>query len=216
MRLVSVNTGRPREVEAGGRVVRTSIWKVPREGRLRVSAINIEGDEQSDLTVHGGVYKAVYCYPSEHYEYWRGQLPGMELPWGAFGENLTTDGLLETEVTIGDRFQIGSAEFSVTQPRQPCFKLGIRHGRDDMVKRFVASGRSGFYVRVVREGEIESGDAIRVLERAADSITVRDIFALKFGDDEAERELRRAAGAPGLSPSWKDDFLKRLGRHPQR
>src|ERR1051325_1082038 len=135
MRLVSVNTGRPREVEAGGRVVRTSIWKVPREGRLRVSAINIESDEQSDLTVHGGVYKAVYCYPSEHYEYWRGQLPGTELPWGAFGENLTTDGLLETEVNIGDRFQVGSAEFSVTQPRQPCFKLGIRHGRDDMVKR---------------------------------------------------------------------------------
>jgi MOSC domain-containing protein YiiM len=213
MRLISVNTGGPRDVESHGRVVRTSIWKTPRQGRLHVSTENVDGDEQSDLTVHGGIYKAVYCYPSEHYDYWRRQLPGMDLPWGVFGENLTTEGLLETGVRIGDRLQIGSAEFSITQPRQPCFKLGIRFGRDDMVKRFAASGRSGFYVRVLREGEIEAGDDIRILERAADSITVSDIFALKFDDDAARSdELRRAAHAPGLSPSWKDGFLKRLER----
>ena len=154
MKLVSVNTGGPRDVESHGETVRTSIWKTARDGRLHVGTLNIDGDEQSDLSVHGGKYKAVYCYPSEHYAYWRGQLPGMDLPWGAFGENLTTAGLLETDVCIGDRILIGTAEFQVTQPRQPCFKLGIRFGRDDMVKRFVISGRTGFYVSVTREGDI--------------------------------------------------------------
>jgi len=174
-----------------------------------VAALNIDGDEQSDLSVHGGTYKAVYCYPSEHYEYWRRELPHAELPWGVFGENLTTEGALERDIRIGDRLEIGSAQFLVTQPRQPCFKLGIRFGRDDMVKRFVASGRSGFYVRVVREGDLASGDAIRLVERADDSITVSEIFALLF-DEGTDDALRRAAAAPGLSPSWRDDFLKRL------
>jgi MOSC domain-containing protein YiiM len=210
MRLLSVNTGRPRDVEAGGRVVRTSIWKTPRNGRVHVSTLNIDGDEQSDLSVHGGVYKAVYCYPSEHYEYWRRELSRTDLPWGAFGENLTAEGLLEDDVSIGDRLQIGSAEFSITQPRQPCFKLGIRFGREDMIKRFVASGRSGFYLRVIREGDIAAGDDVRVVERATGSLRVSEIFALKFHDDTTDEEFRRAANAPGLSPSWKDGFLKRL------
>jgi MOSC domain-containing protein YiiM len=211
MKLISLNTGRPRDVEVNGRLVRTSIWKSPRSGRLRVATLNIDGDEQSDLSVHGGTYKAVYCYPSEHYEYWRRELPHAEFPWGVFGENLTTEGLLETDVRIGDRLEIGSAQFLVTQPRQPCFKLGIRFGRDDMVKRFVANGRSGFYVRVVREGDIASGDAIRLAERAENSITVSEIFALLF-DEGTDDDFRRAAAAPGLSPSWRDDFLKRLER----
>jgi MOSC domain-containing protein YiiM len=210
MKLVSLNTGCPRDVEVNGRIVRTSIWKSAREGRLAVRTLNIAGDEQSDLTAHGGTFKAVYCYPSEHYEYWRRELPQAELPWGVFGENLTTEGLLETDVCIGDRLQIGSAEFLVTQPRQPCFKLGIRFGRDDMVKRFVASGRSGFYVRVVREGEIARDDSILLAERAAGSITVSEIFALQFDDKATDDDLGRAAAAPGLSPSWKDQFLKRL------
>lgn len=210
MKLVSLNTGRPRDVDVHGCIVRTSIWKRPRQGRLRVTTLNIEGDEQSDLTVHGGTYKAVYCYPSEHYEYWRRELPGAELPWGVFGENLTTEGLLETDVRIGDRMEIGSAEFLVTQPRQPCFKLGIRFGRDDMIKRFLASSRSGFYVRVVREGDIAGGDPIRFVARAAESMSVGDIFALYFDDEGRDDDLRRAAAAPGLAPSWKDHFLKRL------
>ena len=210
MKLISVNAGRPREVVANGRAVRTSIWKTPREGRLHVTTSNIAGDEQSDLTVHGGTFKAVYCYPSEHYEYWRQELPDASLPWGVFGENLTTEGLLETDVRIGDRLAIGSAEFLVTQPRQPCFKLGIRFGRDDMIKRFLASGRSGFYVRVIHEGDIAVGDPIRFVERSAGSISVSDIFALYFDDEANDDELRRAAAAPGLSPGWKDHFLKRL------
>jgi MOSC domain-containing protein YiiM len=212
MKLISLNTGRSQDVAVNGRIVRTSIWKSPRPGRLQVSALNIAGDEQSDLASHGGTYKAVYCYPSEHYEYWRQELPEADLSWGVFGENLTMEGLLETDVRIGDRLEIGSAEFLVTQPRQPCFKLGIRFGRDDMVTRFVASGRSGFYVRVVREGDIASGDAIRLVERAAGSITVSEIFTLHFDDNGPHERLRHAAAAPGLSPSWKDHFLRRLSQ----
>ena len=211
MTLVSLNTGRPREVVGpNGHFVLTSIWKSQREGRLHVAPSNIDGDEQSDPTVHGGKYKAVYCYPSEHYAYWRGQLPGMDLPWGVFGENLTTEGLLETEVCIGDRLQIGTAEFQVTQPRSPCFKLGIRFGRDDMITRFLASGRSGFYVSVVREGDVARGDDIRVVERAANSMNVSDIFDLHFDDEGKEEQVRRAAAIAALSPSWQEHFRKRV------
>lgn len=143
-------------------------------GRVRVDRLNIEGDRQSDLTVHGGVQKAVYVYPSEHYEFWRKELPDFELPSGAFGENLTTTGLAEDDVHIGDRFAIGSAEFVVTQPRMPCFKLTIRFGRADMIKRFYRSGRSGFYLAVAKEGEIGAGDEITLLSRDDDAITVAE------------------------------------------
>ena len=211
MTLISVNTGRPRDVRANGEVVRTSIWKSPRDGRVRAAGVNLDGDEQSDLTVHGGPYKAVYVYPSEHYAYWRGELPGTELPWGVFGENLTTEGLLETDVCIGDRLRIGSAEFQVTQPRQPCFKLGIRFGREDMLKRFVASGRSGFYVSIVGEGDVARGDAIQVTRRASDGVSVAEIFALKMGADESSAALRRAAAIAELTPSWREHFRSRLG-----
>jgi MOSC domain-containing protein YiiM len=182
MKLVSLNTGGPRQVMWNGQTVRTSIWKSPRVGRLRVAFLNIDGDEQSDLSVHGGRAKAVYLYPSEHYEYWRRELPTMELPWGIFGENLTTEGLLETDVSIGDRIQVGTAEFLVTQPRQPCFKLGILFGRDDMIKRFIASGRPGFYLAVVREGEVAAGDSITFTHRAG-SLSVSAIADLKADDE---------------------------------
>jgi MOSC domain-containing protein YiiM len=210
MTLISVNTGRPREVLANGEVVRTSIWKSPREGRVRAAGVNLDGDEQSDLTVHGGQYKSVYVYPSEHYAYWTDQLPSVELPWGVFGENLTTEGLLETDVCIGDRIAIGSAEFQVTQPRQPCFKLGIRFGRDDMLKRFVASGRSGFYVSIVAEGDVGRGDTIRVTHRESGSVSVSDIFALKMRSAASPDALKHAASIEGLTPSWREHFLARL------
>ena len=182
MRLVSLNTGLPRDIDWQGRSIRTSIWKSSRDGRLRVATLNIEGDEQADLSVHGGRAKAVYVYPSEHYEYWRRELPGIDLPWGIFGENLTTEGLLETDVRIGDRIQIGSVELLVTQPRQPCFKLGIRFGRDDMIKRFLASGRSGFYVAVINEGDVARGDRIEFTQRADDSLTVDDHFRQRLSE----------------------------------
>lgn len=210
MTLLSVNTGRPREVFANGEIVRTSIWKSPREGRVGVAGVNLEGDEQSDLSVHGGTYKAVYVYPSEHYAYWRRELAGVDLPWGVFGENLTTEGLLERDVHIGDRVGIGTAEFQVTQPRQPCFKLGIRFGREDMLKRFIESGRSGFYVTIVASGDVGRGDDVRITERMRNSVSVADIFAMRMGLDESPELLRRAASLDALTPSWREHFQSRL------
>jgi len=179
MKIVAVSVGRPREVEWDGEKVLTSIFKAPVAGRLRVGRFNIEGDEQSDLEVHGGNDKAVYAYPSEHYAFWREQLPGVALPWGAFGENLTTEGLLEDRVQIGDRYRIGSAEFLVTQPRMPCYKLALRFGRTDMVKRFMTSGRSGFYFAVLKEGEIGAGDAIESAGRGQPGISIAAVVAAK-------------------------------------
>ena len=173
-----MNVGRPREVAWHGRAVRTSIWKEPVEGLVHVSSLNLEGDQQSDLSVHGGPEKAVYAYPSEHYEYWRRELPGTDLAWAAFGENLTTEGLLEPDIRIGDRIRVGSAEFLVTQPRMPCFKLGVRFGRDDMVKRFLRSGRTGFYLAVVREGALQAGDAIRHTPGEPHGVSVADVTRL--------------------------------------
>jgi MOSC domain-containing protein YiiM len=174
MKVISINVGLPREVEWRDQIVRTSIFKEPVTGRVRVNRLNIEGDRQSDLTVHGGVDKAVYVYSSEHYEFWRTELPDFDLSWGAFGENLTTSGLTEDDVRIGDRFAIGSAEFVVTQPRTPCFKLTIRFGRADMIKRFYRSGRSGFYFAVAKDGEIEAGDDMSLLSRDAGAITIAE------------------------------------------
>src|SRR6188474_3233940 len=166
MRVISVNVGEPRQItDAAGNTVLTSIYKTRAEGAVRVRETNIEGDRQADLVKHGGPRRAVYMYPSEHYDYWRGQLPGIDLPWGAFGETLTIEGLLESDVRVGDRFQVGSAELVVTRPRKPCFKLAIRLGQRDMVARFRASGRSGFYLSVAREGELRAGDAIARIER---------------------------------------------------
>jgi MOSC domain-containing protein YiiM len=210
MRVVSLCVGLPREVEWHGRTVLTSIWKEPVRGRLRVTTLNIDGDRQSDLTVHGGVDKAVYAYPAEHYEYWRGELPEVELPWGAFGENLTTEGLLEEDLRIGDRVRIGSAEFVVTQPRLPCYKLGIRLGRPDILKRFLQSGRSGFYFAVAVQGEIGPGDAIVPIARSDEDLSVADVARLYSIDRDDRELLGRASRSSALPESWRDHFRNRL------
>jgi len=210
MRVLSVNVGRPRDVEWRGKTVRTSIFKDPVAGPVAVSRLHLAGDEQSDLSVHGGIDKAVYGYPSEHYAYWREQLPDAELAWGAFGENLTTEGLLERELHVGDRFRIGSAELAVTQPRLPCFKLGIRFGRADMVKRFQHSGRTGFYLAVVREGAIAAGDPIQRLSEGHAGITVADVVRLYVGDDTEQELMRRASELPDLPEVWRAYFRGRL------
>ncbi len=156
MKVISVNVGLPRNVPYRGRSISTGIFKEPVEGRVKVQRLNVEGDRQADLSVHGGIEKAVYAYPSEHYEFWKGELPEMDLPWGMFGENLTTEGLLEDKVNIGDKLKVGTALFIVTQPRMPCYKLGIKFGRNDIIKRFLKSGRTGFYFSVLDEGEVSA------------------------------------------------------------
>jgi len=210
VRLVSVSVGLPRDVEWHHRTVRTSIWKEPVAGRVPLTTLNLEGDRQSDLSVHGGRNKAVYIYPSEHYEYWRHELPGIDLPWGSFGENLTTEGLLETEVRIGDRLRIGSAELFVTQPRMPCYKLGIRFGHDGMVRKFLQSRRSGFYVAVAREGDVGDGDRIDLTDREENGMTVGEIMALHEGEVHDPQLLKRAILSPALPDNWKDEFRDRL------
>src|SRR6476646_3132724 len=210
MKLISVNVGLPREITVGGKIVRTSIWKAPVQGRVHVSTLNLNGDQQSDLSVHGGVDKAVYVYPSEHYSFWQNELPGADLSTGAFGENFTSEGLLEDEVRIGDRLRVGTAEFIVTQPRMPCFKLGIRFERPDLVKRFLQSKRTGFYLAVQREGEVTAGDPIERTKRAGSGLTILDITNLYVLDSQSQDLLKRATEAPSLPESWKDYFRKRL------
>ena len=210
MKLVAISVGRPREVQWSGRSVQTSIFKTPVSGRVHVTRGNIEGDQQSDLSVHGGREKAVYAYPAEHYDFWRRELPIAELPWGAFGENFTTEGLLEDEVWIGDRYRVGTAELVVTQPRMPCYKLGIRFGQPDMVKRFHQSRRSGFYLAVEREGEVGAGDAIERFARDERRLTVADVVALYAKDSVNQPLLERASDHPSLPAAWRKYFRKRL------
>jgi MOSC domain-containing protein YiiM len=209
MKIISINVGQPRTVQAHGKTVTTSIFKAPVAGPVQVKWLNVVGDKQSDLTVHGGADKAVYVYPAEHYAFWRKELPEVDLDWGAFGENFTTEGLLEDTIQIGDRLQIGAAEFIVTQPRLPCFKLGIRFDRPDMVKRFLSSGRTGFYLRVLREGEVTAGDAITVAA-SADAMTIMDFVALYAADDADRDLLRRASELQALPEGWRNHFRERL------
>jgi MOSC domain-containing protein YiiM len=213
MKLVSLNTGVPREVIWHGRSVTTAIFKQPVAGRVALRKLNLDSDRQADLTVHGGVYKAVYCYPLAHYDYWKKELPGKELPMGMFGENFTIDGLLENSVHLGDKLSVGSAEVVVTQPRLPCYKLGVRFGSDDMVRRFLASGRTGFYLAVTREGEVGAGDEINVIARDPNAVPVSEItrlyIAKRYGDDDVT-SLRRALRVAALPESWKEYFRERL------
>lgn len=210
MKVISVNAGRPREIFHEGRVIRTGIFKEPVAGRVRVSALNLAGDEQADLTVHGGPSKAIYVYPLEHYEFWRKELPGMNLPWGMFGENLTTEGLRENHLNVGDRLCAGSAELMVTEPRLPCYKLSVKFGRDDIVKRFLKSRRTGFYCAVLREGEIGAGDQIHWLARDDHSVTVADITRLYAFERNDAAGMRRAVDTKALPESWRSHFRDRI------
>lgn len=215
MRVLSVNCGLPREVDWHGQRVTTSIYKEPVDGRVALRKLNLDGDRQSDLTVHGGEYKAVYCYPIEHYGYWKAELPDKALPRGVFGENFTVEGLDES-VYIGDVFAIGSTEVVVTQPRLPCYKLGIRFEMDDMVKRFLASARTGFYLAVRREGDVGADNEITLLEREPVSIPVSEITRLYIAKDYFAEDLRQvdlARGLKALPDSWKHWLYERAHRH---
>ncbi len=210
MKLVSVNIGLPRKVNFRGQVVTTGIYKEPVTGRVKLRKLNLEGDKQADLAVHGGEDKAVYAYPMEHYEYWRRMLPSVDLSWGAFGENFTTEGLMEGAVNIGDQYKIGTGKLIVVQPRMPCYKLGVRFGRADIIRHFLVSGRSGFYFRVLQEGEVGAGDAIELINRDKNNISVKDIVRLFAHDKKDIEKLERASRVETLPEEWREHFREQL------
>ncbi len=212
MKIISVNVGRPRLVMSNEQPVSTAIFKSPVEGRVMLRKLNLDGDRQADLTVHGGPDKAVYAYPAEHYPFWHSELPGMELPWGVFGENFSTDGLDEASINIGDGFRIGAAELTVTQPRMPCYKLGIRFGRSDILKRFLKSGRTGFYFSVQSEGEVGAGGEIELIRRDPHNVTVSDVVHLYASHAPDPDLLQRALALPALPESWREHFRQRLAK----
>ena len=216
MKIISLNVGRPRLVVWGGQSVSTGIYKTPVGGRVMLRQLNLDGDRQADLTVHGGRTKAVYAYPAEHYGYWRTELPGVELPRGMFGENFTTEGLDESAVNIGDRFRIGGAEVLVTEPRMPCFKLGIKFGRMDILKRFLASGRTGFYFSVEREGEVGAGDEVELVGRDENNVTVADITRLYASDRGDFETMRRALAVEALPEKWRHHFRQQISAAGQK
>ena len=210
MRVLSVNVGLPREVSWRGKPVTTGIFKGPVAGPVPIRGLNLDGDRQADLRVHGGRDKAVYAYPSEFYELWRSERPELTFPWGQFGENLTTEGLLDEDVSIGDRFGVGTAELIVTQPRLPCFKLGIRMERDAFVTEFLERRLLGFYLAVAREGEVEAGDPIVELSRDPRGFRVTEVARLYVRDRNDVEGLRRAADLDVLPESWRSYFRRRL------
>ena len=210
MRLVSVNVGLPRDVYWQGKTVTTGIFKEPVNSPIMLNTLNLVGDKQADLSVHGGLDKAVYAYPIEHYEFWRGELPDIDFSAGVFGENFTTEGIIEDSVLIGDRYRIGEAEVIVTQPRLPCYKLGIRFGRADMVKKFLASRRTGFYLGVLREGVVEAGNKIELIGREERTVSVADITRIYALEREDMRTLELAVEVEALPEKWKEYLRKRI------
>lgn len=212
MKLISVNVGLPRAVVWKGKTVTTGIFKEPIVGRVMLHTLNLDGDRQADLTVHGGADKAVYGYPSEHYPYWCTELPGMQLPWGMFGENFTTEGLTEEDLNIGDQFRVGAAIVIVTQPRMPCYKLGIKFGRDDIIKRFLTSQRTGFYFAVLHEGDVGAGDHFERARRDPNGVTVADITRLYVSKGDNLALLRRAVQVEALAESWRGYFQDQINK----
>jgi MOSC domain-containing protein YiiM len=209
MKVLSVNVALPRLITWKGQTFNTGIFKKPVNGPVRMRQLDFDGDRQADLSVHGGPYKAVYAYPSEHYEFWRKELPGMDLPWGQFGENLTTEGLTEKDTHIGDVLRIGKATVQVTQPRLPCFKLAAKFQRDDILKRFLQSGRSGFYFSVIEEGLVAASDAIERIQDDEHGIAVSDINKLfNCGTDRAL--LQRVTQLEALPVDWREHFAEQL------
>jgi MOSC domain-containing protein YiiM len=210
MRVVSINVGLPQDVLWNGKAVRTGIFKKAVTGPIAVVPHNLAGDGQADLSVHGGVSKAVYCYPAEHYAFWREEYADIDFAWGQFGENLSVEGLDEGTLCIGDRLRIGSAEFVVTEPRMPCFKLGVRFGRMDVVKRFLDARRPGFYLAVMNPGSIEVGSTITQLSADPRKVSVRDIVRVHIDDKHDWDTMTRALEIECLPAQWREEFAARL------
>ncbi len=213
-KVISLNVGLPRTVNFHGQPVTTGIFKEPVKGRIKLRRLNLDGDKQADLTVHGGPDKAVYAYPAEHYDYWKKRLPNMKLPWGMFGENFTTEGLLEDQVNIGDVFRVGTSDVVATQPRMPCYKLGVKFGRMDIIRQFMNSKLTGIYFRVLKEGEVGAGDAIELISRDENNVTVKDIVQLVTGKGDIAT-LRRAVHIKPLPEAWRQEFLEQLAQQDE-
>src|SRR5438874_1192633 len=213
MKIISLNIALPRIVEWNGGPVATGIFKEPVQGPVLLRTLNLDGDRQADLSVHGGVSKAVYGYPSEHYEFWKKELPDMKLPYGMFGENFTTQGLFEDKLNVGDRLRVGKAELLVTEPRLPCYKLGIKFGRVDIIKRFLQSRRTGFYFAVLKEGEVKAGDELELLERDPNGITISDITRLYAFEKNDLKTMGRVVKLEALSESWREYFQHQIQKH---
>lgn len=209
MKLLSLNVSRPRFVLHNGATVSTGIFKQPVEGPVQLRTLNLDDDRQADLNVHGGPFKAVYAYPSEHYPFWRRELPSMDLPWGMFGENFTTEGVFEPNLHIGDRLQIGSAIIVVRQTRTPCFKLGIKFQCEDMLPRFLESGRSGFYFSVEKEGTVAAEDSFQVLTREPEALTIEEMNQILVRDRYNRGLLDKALASQALPDHWRNYFSER-------
>jgi MOSC domain-containing protein YiiM len=212
MKVISVNVGLPRKILFNGQIITTAIFKDPVKGPISLRKLNLDGDKQADLSVHGGLDKAVYSYPSEHYDYWRKQFPNTDLVWGMFGENFTTEGLFEDAVNVGDQFQIGSAKLVATQPRMPCYKLGVRFGRMDVIRRFMASGRPGIYFKVLTEGEVQRDDKIKIIRRDKNNVTVKDIVSLYIARNDIDNieTMKRATKIRDLPEGWRHEFQQKI------
>jgi MOSC domain-containing protein YiiM len=210
MKLISVNVSLPRTVSIGGKPVPTGIFKEASLGRSQVRTLGLVGDGQADLQNHGGIHKAVYSYPFEHYEYWSQELGRNDFVPGQFGENLTVQGLDEDQVRIGDVFRIGEVLLEVTQPRVPCFKLAHKMAMPEFPKLFAASGRVGFYQRVLAEGELGAGDAIERIKTDSDAVTVRALMHLMYFDRENFALTEKVVRLPALTPSWREELQERL------
>jgi len=211
MKLISVNVGLPRLLAWRGATFKTGIFKSSVAGRVMLRATNLDGDRQADLSVHGGPNKAVYGYPSEHYAAWNAELPDPVSTWGAFGENFTTEGQLETDISIGDRYRVGSAVVRITTPRLPCFKLAAKFKSDAIIERFLLSGRCGFYFSVIEEGEVGAGDEFELLGRDEPSLTIAEVNRLYTAKSPNRETLRRSLQVAMLPESWRDRFRTRLG-----
>jgi MOSC domain-containing protein YiiM len=217
MKVLSVNVGLPRKLIFNGQSVTTAIFKDPVNGPIMLRKLNLDGDRQADLAVHGGVDKAVYSYPAEHYDYWRKQFPNKDLAWGMFGENFTTEGLMEDTVNVGDHLKVGSATLVASQPRMPCYKLGVRFGTMDIIRRFLASGRPGIYFSVLKEGEVQTGDKIVINKMDKNNVTVKDIVRLHVNSDDIcnIETMRRATKISALPERWRHEFEQNI-KHLER
>lgn len=210
MKLLSINVAAPRAIWYRDKEVMTGIYKEPVQGMVAVGKLGLAGDGQADLEAHGGIYKAVYSYPFEHYSHWSRSLGRNDFVLGQFGENLTVSGLTEDEVYIGDVFRIGTALFEVTQPRVPCFKIAHKMGMPEFPKLFTESGRTGFYLRVLEEGEICAGDAIERVKTDPHLVSVREMMRIMHIDREDFEVMKRAVAIPALTPGWREQLEKRL------